>query len=386
LNSARTFRAPGRVNLIGEHTDYNLGFVLPIALDLATYIETRSASDNRLHVHSAAKGEDRSWPLESIADAKPAHCWSDYVLGVARELVRAGVEIEPLHLDIRSDVPEGSGLSSSAALEVSSALALLQGRHFSRVEIATLCRRAETDFVKMPCGIMDQFVAVFGHEHAAIRIDCRSLDYRTVELPGNVEIVAVNSMVKHELGASAYRTRVEECGIAVDCIKAFNPQVRSLRDATPEMIEKTPMPRVVTRRARHIVSENLRVELFVSAAEKKNLVRMGELFNESHRSMQHDYEITCDEVDFLVDAAVGISGCFGARMTGGGFGGCTVNLVHPDFVQHFAETISARYRERFGIQPAIIRCIPSEGASEVEQDKRPSFSEKNSTLLHYKGK
>jgi len=151
----------------------------------------------------------------------------------------------------------------------------------------------------------------------------------------------------------------------VECIRAFHPQVSSLRDATQEMIERTPMPRTVMRRARHIVSENSRVELFVGAAAKGNLERMGELFLESHRSMRHDYEITCDEVDFLVDAAAGINGCYGARMTGGGFGGCTVNLVEPDFAQHFSESIAARYAERFGIHPAIIRCVPSEGAGET---------------------
>ena len=365
VDSARTFRAPGRVNLIGEHTDYNLGFVLPIALDLATYIETRPAADNCLTVRSESRGEQRSWPLASIENAQSSRHWSDYVLGVARELVREGIEITPLAMTIRSDVPEGSGLSSSAALEVSSALALLQDRHLSRLRIAQLCRRAETDFVGMPCGIMDPFVSLFGHQHAAIMIDCRSLEYQTVALPANVEILAVHSLVKHELGASAYRTRVEECEAAVECIRAFHPEVRSLRDATQEMIERTPMPRTVMRRARHIVSENSRVELFVVAAAKGNLERMGELFRESHRSMRHDYEITCDEVDFLVDAAVGINGCYGARMTGGGFGGCTVNLVEPDFKQYFAESIAARYNERFGIQPAIIRCVPAEGAGEI---------------------
>jgi len=362
----RTFRAPGRVNLIGEHTDYNLGFVLPIALDLATLIETEATEDGCLTVTSEARGETRSWLLESIDGAQPSHDWSDYVLGVARELIREGVSLMPLSMKIRSDVPEGSGLSSSAALEVSSAFALLQGRHLSKLRIAQLCQRAECDFVGMPCGIMDQFVSVFGQEHAAIRIDCRSLEYEAVELPAAVEIIAVNSMVKHELGASAYRTRVEECEAAVRCIRILYPEVSSLRDAMPEMLEKAPMPRTVMRRARHIVSENLRVELFVTAAAKGNLERMGELFCESHRSMRHDYEITCDEVDFLVDAAVGINGCYGARMTGGGFGGCTVNLVDPNYAQHFAEEIATRYRGQFGIQPVIIRCVPANGAGEVE--------------------
>jgi galactokinase len=354
------------VNLIGEHTDYNLGFVLPIALDLATRIETRPGGDGMLRVRSESKGEDRAWPVGEIAAAQPSHHWSDYVLGVARELVLAGIPIEPLTLSIRSDIPEGSGLSSSAALEVATAIALLQGRHFSRVELAKLCRRAETEFVGMPCGIMDQFVAVFGEEGSAIRIDCRSLEYRTVALPENVEILAVNSMVKHELGASAYRNRVAECAEAVECIREVHPEVSSLRDATEEMLEQIPMPRIPMRRARHIISDNRRVELFVSAAARGDLQRMGDLFRESHRSMQHDYEITCGEVDFLVDAAVGVPGCYGARMTGGGFGGCTVNLVRPEAVHEFRSAIRLRYEEQFGITPAFIPCVPSAGASEIE--------------------
>jgi galactokinase len=356
------------VNLIGEHTDYNLGFVLPIALDRATYIETRPSDDERLHVRSEARGEERSWAVAEIGSAAPARHWSDYVLGVARELVRDGVTIAPLSMTIRSDVPEGSGLSSSAALEASSAIALLQGRHFPRIELAKLCRRAETDFVGMPCGIMDQFVALFGQEGAAIMIDCRSLQYRTVHLPADLEIIAVNSMVKHELGASAYRTRVQECAAAVESIRRMHPEVGSLRDATEEMVEQCAMPRAAMRRARHIVSENRRVELFVGAAARGNVERMGELFLESHRSMRHDYEITCEEVDFLVDVAAGIPGCYGARMTGGGFGGCTVNLVAPDSVAEFQEKITARYGERFGIRPGTIRCVPAEGACEADRE------------------
>lgn len=364
MSESRIFRAPGRVNLIGEHTDYNLGFVLPIALQLATEIETTTADDGRLHLTSELHGDAADVALDDIPNLTRRKHWSDYVLGVARELARRGVEIPSLHLRIRSDVPEGSGLSSSAALEVSTALALLQGRAFDRLEIAKLCQRAEIDFVGMPCGIMDQYVSVFGEPHSAILIDCRSLEHRAVGLPVNVEILAVNSMVKHELGASAYRTRVEECSIAVEAIARKFPQVRSLRDADPSQLDKAIMPRTAMRRARHIISENKRVELFAGAAARGDADRMGELFVESHRSMQHDYEITCDEVDFLVDTAVGINGCLGARMTGGGFGGCTVNLVEPEAKDRFEHEIRLRYRERFGIEPAIFRCIPSEGAGE----------------------
>jgi galactokinase len=360
----RTFRAPGRVNLIGEHTDYNLGFVLPVALDLAASIETRLSLDGMLHVWSEQKRESCSWPVAEIGALKPSKHWSDYVVGVARQLLLRGVSIEPLTMNIRSDVPQGAGLSSSAALEVSTALALLQGRTLEKIEIARLCQSAETNFAGMPCGIMDQYVAVFGQQHAALKIDCRSLTHETVMLPANVEILAVNSMVKHELGASAYRTRVDECAVAVDSLERRFPEVKSLRDATSAQLEKTPMPRIILRRARHVVSEIHRVELFVNAAARGAVERMGELFLESHRSMRHDYEITCDEVDFLVDTAAGISGCYGARMTGGGFGGCTVNLVAPEAVDRFRDEIRTRYLERFQLDPAIIRCVPGGGASE----------------------
>ena len=365
MNPTRTFRAPGRVNLIGEHTDYNLGFVLPIALDLATYIETAPGDDGRLRIYSEQHSEERTFAVEDIRKLTRQKHWSDYVIGVAQQLVASGVRIEPLLLRIRSNVPEGSGLSSSAALEVSTAFALLQGRAFDKLEIAKLCRSAETDFVGMPCGIMDQYVSVFGRDHAAICIDCRSLQHKTVALPQNVEIIAVNSMVKHELGASAYSTRVQECAAAVEAIRRRFPHVESLRDANPAEVEKTPMPRTVMRRARHVATENARVELFVHAAERGELDRMGELFTESHRSMQHDYEITCDEVDFLVDTAIGIHGCYGARMTGGGFGGCTVNLVDPDAVERFEQAVRDLYIERFHKDPAIFRCVPAEGAGEV---------------------
>ncbi len=378
MTAPRIFRAPGRVNLIGEHTDYNLGFVLPIALDLATCIETQPSADGMLRVWSAQRCEERAWPVADLASLRPSRHWSDYVVGVAQQLIARGIPIPALSMKIRSHVPAGSGLSSSAALEVSTAFALLQGAagdpEIDRLEIAKMCQRAEIDFVGMPCGIMDQFVAVFGHEHAAIRIDCRSLEYERVALPANLEILAVNSMVKHELAVSAYRTRVEECSIAVDSIQRRFPEVQSLRDATISHVEKAPMPRIIMRRARHIVTENKRVELFVNAAARGSVEQMGELFLESHRSMQHDYEITCDEVDFLVDTAAGIAGCYGARMTGGGFGGCTVNLVAPDAVERFSREIRARYQERYRIAPAIFRCVPAEGAGETGAPDRAEQS------------
>jgi galactokinase len=272
-----------------------------------------------------------------------------------------GFGIPPLTLHIESTVPEGAGLSSSAALEVASALALLQGRPLDRLEIARLCQRAESDFVGMPCGIMDQYVSLFGREHAATKIDCRSLESEPVPLPEGIAILAVNSMVKHALGQSAYRDRVAECAEAA---KALG--VASLREATLEQLTERPMSRSARLRGRHVITENLRVEAFVKAAGAGDARRMGELFLASHDSMRYDYEISCPEIDFLVQTAARLPGCYGARMTGGGFGGCTVNLVAREAARGFTEAIREAYRGHEGRYPDVIACEPAGGACEVQ--------------------
>jgi len=282
-------------------------------------------------------------------------------------LIAAGYSVGPQSLRIRSTVPEGAGLSSSASLEVASALAMLGGRPIDKLELAKLCQRAERGFVGVPSGIMDQYVAVFGEQGAAIEVDCRSLTHKVVALPANVEILAVNTMVKHALGQSAYKDRVRECGAAVEAIRARYPQVESLRDVDARMFAdvEASLPEMVRKRARHVIGEDERVERFVEASGAGDLLLMGELFVASHRSLQFDYEVSCEELDFLVDTAIGIDGVYGARMTGGGFGGCTVNLVDPGAVARFETEIAARYQRRFGVESRIYRCRPSAGASEV---------------------
>jgi galactokinase len=368
----RVFRAPGRVNLIGEHTDYNLGFVLPIALDQACFVAAADSPDGYLRVYSEEKRELREWPAADVAALVPARDWTDYVIGVAQELIRAGYPIPSKRLLVRSSVPEGSGLSSSAALEVSSALALLGGREIAPLKLAELCQRAEIAFVGIPCGIMDQYISVFGRECAALRIDCRSLENEVVPIPGNVEIIAVNTMVKHELGQSAYRARTEQCAAAVDAIRRLDPTVGSLREVTVALLESatSSMPKLIARRARHVVTENERVDLFVKASLRGDLERMGGLMVESHVSLQHDYEVSSPELDFLVDTAIGIEGVLGARMTGGGFGGCTVNLLRHGAGERFRCEISRAYQARFGITAQIFDCRPSEGAGEVKNVER----------------
>jgi galactokinase len=359
----RVFRGPGRVNVIGEHTDYNLGFVMPMALDLATYVGTAPSDDGKLRIFSEDKQQVREWDAARLGENQRERQWTDYPMGVAHELIKAGFSIAPANLYVRSTVPEGAGLSSSAALEVSTALAFLNGREIQPLELAQLCQRAEVQFVGLPCGIMDQYVSVFGREHSAVEIDCRSLQHRYVELPDGVTFVAVNTMVKHALGGSAYRDRVQECAAAVEIIKQRFRTVESLRDVSVkqfELVEKL-LPPVIARRARHVVTENERVNEFVAA----DLDTKGQLMVESHRSLQHDYEVSCDELDFLVDAALTIEGVYGSRMTGGGFGGCTVTMLRSDAALRFRDEISRAYEAKFQITPRVYECRPSAGAGEV---------------------
>jgi galactokinase len=360
------YRAPGRVNLIGEHTDYNEGFVLPIALEMACYVAAApSSAPGQLRIYSEDLLDGAELPAAEIGNAKPRGNWTDYVFGVAQQLASRGMALEAKDLLIHSTVPVGAGLSSSAALEISSALALTGGRALGdRMELVRIGRAAENQFVGMPCGIMDQFISVFGRDHRAIKIDCRSLEYEEVPLPENVAIIAVNTMVKHELGASAYRERVAECGQAVAYIKRKHPDVMSLRDATAEMLDEG-MAEVPRKRARHIVSENQRVVEFARASAAGDRKRMGELFVASHRSLQHDYEVSCVELDFLVDTAIVLPGVFGSRMTGGGFGGCTVNLVDPESVDAFRAGITEAYNKQFHTSPQMYDCRPSAGAGAV---------------------
>jgi galactokinase len=367
-SEVRVYRAPGRVNLIGEHTDYNLGFVLPVALQLATYIAAAPSADGKLRIYSEDRKEEREFDPASLGTIGRAGQWTDYPVGVAQELVRAGIEIPGVNLLIRSTVPEGSGLSSSAALEVASALAYLGGRPIEKLELAKLCQRAERNFVGMPCGIMDQYISVFGRAGSAVEIDCRSLGNRLVTLPVGVTFIAVNSMVKHEHSGSAYRDRVRECAEAVAALKAEYPAVESLRDASLAQLRAVSgnLDEVVARRARHIITENDRVNAFVAASAAGDIAALGRLMVESHRSMQYDYQISCQELDFLVDAALGIEGVHGSRMTGGGFGGCTVTMVARDAAAGFRAAISREYVRKFGITPKIYACDPADGAGEVK--------------------
>jgi galactokinase len=364
----RIFTAPGRVNLIGEHTDYNDGFVLPMAIDYRVDIAVSPRADRMLNIQSGSMDDSISFSLDDNTH-KRDH-WSDYTAGVARMLELDGLFLPGANLLIESTVPVGAGLSSSAALEVASGLALLStvdGR-MEPGDLALLAQRAENEFVGMNCGIMDQFISVRGEKSHAIFLDCRSLDYRQVPLPSDrVAIVICNTMVKHELSGSEYNRRRAECEAGVALLQKTYPEITALRDVSPEEFAhcEDDLPDVVRRRCRHVITEDQRVLDSVTALEEGDLERFGSLMIASHTSLRNDYEVSCRELDIMVDLACQIPGCLGARMTGGGFGGCTVNLVNIDAVSDFQNAMRDGYCRETGQQPEIYISAPADGAREI---------------------
>ena len=363
--SPSIFRAPGRVNLIGEHTDYNDGFVMPAALEFSTWVAAAPRTEPRLRLYSEQFRETAELQLDAL-DGLPRHHWSDYVRGVAALLRRSGHTLAGADLLIDGQVPLGAGLSSSAALEVSAAWALasLAGAALTPPAMARLCQQAEHEFAGTRCGIMDQYIAVFGQAGHALLLDCRSLQHRLVPIPPGVRLVICNSMVRHALASGEYNRRREECEAAVAAIRRDQPSVRALRDVTPDLLQAhhADLPETVYRRARHVVGENARVEAAAEALRVGDLPGFGALMFASHRSLRDDYQVSCRELDLLVDLAAPLPGVYGARMTGGGFGGCTVNLVAEEAAPAFAASIAAAYKEQTGQAPPVYVCSAAEGA------------------------
>jgi len=359
-------RAPARVNLIGEHTDYNDGFVMPAAIDLYTYAAIKPREDRRLVIHSDKFAESVEFDLDEKNPQARSH-WSDYVDGVAVTLERAGYKLRGANLAIRSDVPIGAGLSSSAAVEVATACALLEiaGIQIDRVELARLCQRAENEFVGMRCGIMDQFIACLGRAGHALMLDCRTLEYRSLRLPGDVRLVICNTMVKHELASSEYNARRAECEAGVRHFAKRQPSVRALRDVTIEDLKRNAnvLPEAIYIRCRHVITENARVMEAAVALECGDLTAFGQQMAASHLSLRDDYDVSCDELDLMVELASQVEGVYGARMTGGGFGGCTINLVEADHVAEFKRTIAIEYERLARITPEIFVCTTADGVS-----------------------
>jgi galactokinase len=365
-SSARIFRAPGRVNLIGEHTDYNDGFVMPAALEFYTWVAAAKREDRALEAYSALFGEKISLSLDTL-DGPPRRHWSDFIRGVAAALQNSGYKLAGANLVIHGEVPLGAGLSSSASLEVATALALssLAGIDVPRLELVKLCQRAEHEFVGTRCGIMDQFVAVYGATGHALMLDCRSLEYQLLPMPHDLRLVVCNSMVRHELAAGEYNRRRADCEEGVKILQPHLPEIRALRDVEVADLEtwKHLLPATVYRRCRHVIMENQRVLAAAKALQSGEADRFGQLMYQSHASLRDDYQVSCRELDLLVELASSRPGVCGARMTGGGFGGCTVNLLSGETSDSFKEYIVREYHDTTGIIPEIYVCEPGEGAS-----------------------
>jgi len=359
------FSAPGRVNLIGEHTDYNEGFVLPSAIGFYVRVAVSPRSDRKLLLRSTAFSDQFDFDLDALP-TRQLFAWCDYVVGVAVMLARAGISLIGANLLVHGEVPIGAGLSSSAALEVASALALLSvaSHDLPLTDVAKLCQRAENEFVGARVGIMDQFVSCFGQESHAILLDCRSLEYKLVPIAQNVNFVICNTKVKHELSSGEYNRRREECENAVRVLSKTYPGVRSLRDVSSEQLSAvaSTMDPILYKRSKHVISENERVILAAERFRAGDLDGVGRLMRESHRSLRDDYEVSCRELDLMVEAAEGLPGYYGGRMTGGGFGGCTVNLADKHHAKIFADRVSERYQYETQISPEIMICSAVNGA------------------------
>jgi galactokinase len=354
-------RAPGRANLIGEHTDYNHGFVLPVALELNTYV-VGSRSDS-VRLVSLDRPEVASVDLATGSGTETG--WGRYVTGVVRALLDAGHH--PLGLDgvVASDVPVGAGLSSSAALEVAVATAVVPG--LGGLELAQICRRAENVYVGVACGLMDQLTATSGAKGHALLIDCRTNAITQTPIPDEIAVVIVDSAVRRDLAAGAYNDRVTECRSAADALG-----LKSLRDATQGDLTRLQGDPVLYRRARHVVTENERVLAAADALRAGDEGRLADLFRDSHRSYAEDFEASSPEVDRLVGIATGSPGVIAARLTGGGFGGCTVNLVVADRVRDAVEAILARYRDEIGLEARAWVTRAGSGAAPVTLRDRTS--------------
>jgi galactokinase len=363
------YRAPGRVNLIGEHTDYNDGFVLPAAIESYCWVAAALRADRKLVVHSENFNETVEANLDSISLTGKSH-WSNYPVGVAWALEGAGKRLHGANLFISGDVPLGAGLSSSAAIEVAVGFALLHHSSLAinLTELARLCQKAENEFVGARVGIMDQFVACHGRASHALLLDCRSLDYKRVKLPHGIQLVICNTMVKHEIGSSQYNVRRAECEEGVRNLRRVLPGIRALRDVTLAQLEKhcALLNPIVYSRCRHVVTENDRTLEAVRVLHAEDLQALGRLMRESHRSLRDNYEVSCKELDLMVKIAEAQPGVIGARMTGGGFGGCTINLVESSGVDAFKQTVAAKYLAQTGLKPEIYVSPAADGVHQVD--------------------
>jgi galactokinase len=356
--------APGRVNLIGEHTDYNEGYVLPAAIDRATAVAVGARDDDRL-VMNPGSAQDASFPLARLYPSE-RRAWTDYLTGVASLLQGRGTPLCGANMYVYGNVPRGAGLSSSAALELATAFALIElnGLTIPPVETAKLCQQAEHEFAGVKCGIMDQFISCLGRRNHAMLLDCRSLAYEHVPIPPGVELIVCDTGVKRALAGSEYNRRREECNTGVRLLSPKLGGIIALRDVSPAQLHDLEglLDPVVRRRCMHVVTENDRVQRSARALREGNLSEFGKLMYDSHLSLRRDYEVSCPELDLIVDLCAGSDGVYGARMTGAGFGGCAICLVKEGLTEGVIARLNAGYHGKNGKKGSVYVCSIDDGA------------------------
>jgi galactokinase len=363
----RCFRSPGRINLIGEHTDYNEGFVLPAGIDLFCNIAITPSDNGSCTLIAYDLGEKVTF--SEFPDAKSSTFWANYIIGVSMAFKKRGFELPHFNAAIRSEIPVGAGLSSSAALESVFAFAFNEifNCGLSSLELTKIAQESENEFIGLQCGIMDMFASIHAKKDKAIRLDCRSLEYEYITLDlGKNKLLLFDTAVKHELASSEYNNRRLECTEVVNTMKYLGHQVNSLRDVSLEMLyaSKEKIDPTHYQRAKHVVEENKRLHDFSDAVASNNWALAGDLLYASHHSLKNDYEVSCDELNLLVDTVKDVDGVWGARMMGGGFGGCTLNLVEADKVDVIIENVNKAYSTVYGFKPKHYIAGTSDGAAE----------------------
>jgi galactokinase len=365
-------RAPGRVNLLGEHVDYNDGFVLPAAIDRATYIAFHRANTAHSTILAIDLSEETTFTPQSILQKTSASGnglpgWGLYPAGVMWSLNQNSLDTPPMEAVFASDVPRGAGLSSSASVEMAFGVAWqkLGGWTLNPMDLAILGQKAENNYVGVKCGIMDQFASACGVRDRVLHLDCRSLEWKTLVLQAGVSLVIADTSVRRSLSGSAYNDRRAACEDAVKILKQVLPDITSLRDVSVDEFNQyaTLLPELVEKRARHVVEEIARTIMAADLLEAGDVAHFGELMNQCHASLRDLYEVSSPELNALADIAQSLPGCYGARLTGAGFGGCTVNLVNETAVDGFAHELGKKYEQKTGLHPEIYICHATDGAS-----------------------
>jgi galactokinase len=365
-------RSPGRVNLIGEHTDYNKGFVLPGAIDKAIYFAISSRNDNKCNLLAVDLNDYYEFNVDSIQYSKKG--WPNYLIGIVDQLCKEGFKITGFDCAFGGDIPIGAGLSSSAAIGAGLAFALNHIFNFGieKLAIVKLAQKSENEFVGVKCGIMDQYINIFGKNKNVLRIDCRSLEYEYFPFEfNNVSVVLFNSKVSHSLASSEYNKRRAECAHGVEIIKNYYPKVESLRDVPKEMLVElnAKLDALTYKRCKYVVDENDRVLTACETLKKGNLKEFGSLMYDSHKGLSKDYEVSCKELDYLVQLTESNSKVYGSRMMGGGFGGCTINIIENDAVEQISKSICHSYEEIFHVKPEIYITSINSGTNIINMDE-----------------